>query len=101
MWRGNLIKKVKAETTLKIWTKTKQYQGVKHSNNKTDAMHQRVQDSAYKRVIHKEERDIVHEPKHSFQKMYEDFQNNLRTLRDVINQIHLVNHKTTVSFKDE
>ena len=66
-----------------------------------EAISQRVQDSAYKRVIHKEERDIVHEPKHSFQKTYEDFQNNLKTLRDVINQIHLVNHKTTVSFKDE
>lgn len=66
-----------------------------------EAISQRVLDSAYKRVIHKEERDIVHEPKHSFRKMYEDFQNNLRTLRAVINQIHLVNHKTTVSFKDE
>ncbi len=66
-----------------------------------EAVSQRVLDSAYKRVIHKEERDIVHEPKHSFQKTYEEFQNNLRKLRLVVDQIHIVNHETTVNFKDE
>lgn len=65
------------------------------------AIAQRVCDSAYKRIIHKEERDIVHEPKHSFSKVYEDFQNNLRQLRQLINQVHVVNHQCTVKFRDE
>lgn len=65
------------------------------------AIAQRITDSAYKRIIHKEERDIVHEPKHSFPKTYEDFQNNLTKLRQIINQTHMVNHQSTVNFKDE
>ena len=66
-----------------------------------EAISQRALGSAYKRIIHKEERDIVHEPKHSFKKTYEDFQNNLKKLRHVITQIHVVNHENIVNFKDE
>ena len=55
-----------------------------------NAKSQRVQDSAYKRIIHKEERDIVHEPRHSFHQSYEDFQNTLRRLRHLVTQIHRV-----------
>jgi len=66
-----------------------------------EAISQRVVDSAYKRVIHKEERDIVHEPKHSFQRTYEDFQNNLKKIRHVVNQIHSINHEVIVKFRDE
>lgn len=65
------------------------------------AKSQRVQDSAYKRIIHKEERDIVHEPRHSFQQSYEDFQTTLRRLRHLVTQIHRVNHSSLVNFKDE
>ncbi len=66
-----------------------------------DAIKQRVMNSAYKRIIHKEERDIVREPKHSFKEIYEEFQDNLRKTRQVVIQIHIVNHTTTVNFKDE
>lgn len=69
------------------------------ANNK--AVTGRVLDSAYKRIIHKEERDIVHEPKHSFFKSYENFQNNLNVLRKLINRIHTANHQSVVKFKDE
>ncbi|WP_446007906.1 hypothetical protein [Candidatus Electrothrix sp.] len=69
------------------------------ANNKTVAG--RVVDSAYKRITHKEERDIVHEPKHSFSKSYENFQDNLKELRGLINQIHMANHQSVVKFKDE
>ncbi len=62
---------------------------------------QRVAESAYKRVIHKEERDIVHEPRHSFVQSYEEYQSKLRTLRQLITQIHRANHANTVKFKDE
>ena len=65
------------------------------------AVAQRVADSAYKRVIHKEERDIVREPKQSFSKTYEEFLDNSRQLRQLINQTHKVNHQSTVKFKDE
>lgn len=69
------------------------------ANNK--AVDGRVVDSAYKRITHKEERDIVHEPKHSFSKSYELFQNNLKELRKLINRIHTANHRSVVKFKDE
>lgn len=66
-----------------------------------EAISKRVADSAYKRIIHKEGRDIVHDPKHSFLKTYDEFQNNLKKLRQFINQIHTVNHEVVVRFKDE
>lgn len=65
------------------------------------ALSQRVQTSAYKRVIHKEERDIVHEPRHAFRQTYEEFQEKLRILRQLITQIHRANHQNVVKFKDE
>jgi len=65
------------------------------------ASSQRVVNSAYKRIIHKEERDIVHEPRHSFQQSYAEFQEKVRTLRHLITQIHRANHRNVVKFKDE
>lgn len=65
------------------------------------AISQRVLSSAYNRIIHKEERDIVHEPRHSFKETYEEFQNNLKQLRHLITQIHVANHENSVEFKDE
>ena len=62
---------------------------------------QRVIESAYKKIIHKEERDIVHEPKHSFIKSYNAFQDNLKKLRDIIIQIHNINSKSAVNFREE
>ena len=55
----------------------------------------------HKQVNHKEERDIVHEPKQSFQKSYDEFQNSLTRLRQLNNQIHVANHENVVKFKDE
>jgi len=66
-----------------------------------EAMSQRVHNSAFKRIIHKEERDIVHEPKQSFKQSYEEFQNGLKKLRQLIYQIHVANHENVVNFKDE
>ena len=66
-----------------------------------EAMRQRVYNLAFKTIIHKEERDIVHEPKQSFKKSYEEFQNSLNKLRQLINQIHVANHEHVVSFKEE
>ena len=66
-----------------------------------EAISRRVAESAYKRIIHKEERDIVREPEHAFKDTYEDFQNNLKKLRQLINQIHIANHQAVVQFKDE
>lgn len=66
-----------------------------------EALSQRVVDSAHVRIIHKEERDIVRKPGHPFKKTYEDFQNNLKKLRNFVTQIHIANHKNIVTFKDE
>jgi len=66
-----------------------------------EALSQRVLSSAYKRIIHKEERDIVREPTQPFRKSYEEFQDNLKKLRHLVTQIHIANHANTVKFKDE
>ena len=66
-----------------------------------DVISQRVLDSAYTRIIHKEERDIVHEPRHRFKESYEEFQNTLKKLRNLVIKIHKANHAYCVNFKDE
>ena len=66
-----------------------------------EAIGQKISESTYKRVVHKEERDIVHEPKHSFLKTYGQYKENLKKLRRLINLIHGVNHRSIVKFKDE
>lgn len=66
-----------------------------------EAISKRVINSAYKRIIHKEERDIVHKPKHPFKQMYDSYQNNIRKIRYILNQIHIANHRSVVNFKEE
>ena len=66
-----------------------------------DIQHQRVINSAYKRIIHKEERDIVHDPKQSFTESYENYLKMLTQLKDIIIQIHTINHESIVIYKDE
>ncbi len=66
-----------------------------------EAISQRVLDSAYTRIIHKEERDIVHEPRHGFRQSYEEFQNRLKKMRNLVIKIHRANHAYCVNFKDE
>jgi hypothetical protein len=66
-----------------------------------DALAQRVNQSAYKRIIHKEGRDIIHEPRHAFAKVYQDYQATLKRFRELVTSIHRANHLATVKFKDE
>ena len=66
-----------------------------------ETISQRVIDSAYKRIIHKEERDIVHEPKHLFKQVYDEYQENIRKIRTLITQIHIANLGNRVNFKEE
>ncbi len=66
-----------------------------------ETISERVYNSAYKNIIYKEKRDIINEPKHSFKTSYNEFQNIAKDLRNIINQIHIANHKTVVNFKDE
>lgn len=61
----------------------------------------RVEKSSYRRVIHKEERDIVQEPRYSFSKTYREYKDNISILRMLVNRIHALNHQSTVNFKDE
>jgi hypothetical protein len=66
-----------------------------------ETLSQRVVDSAYKTIIHKEERDIVHEPKHSFTKVYADLQDIMKKFKNIIIKIHDNNFKNTVNFREE
>ena len=61
----------------------------------------RVEKSSYRRVIHKEGRDIVQEPRHKFSEAYREYQDNLQHLRRLVERVHAANHFATVGFKDE
>lgn len=61
----------------------------------------RVEKSSYRRVIHKEGRDIYQEPRHQFNATYQEYLKCLKQLRLLVNRIHVVNHTATVRFKDE
>lgn len=73
----------------------------KNLRTDVDVHYQRVINSAYKRIIHKEERDIVHEPKQSFTECYENYLKMLTHLKEIITQIHTINHESIVNYKDE
>jgi len=60
----------------------------------------RTEKSSYRRVIHKEGRDIVQEPRHKFTETYREYQDILRHLRSLVNQVHAANHSATVNYKD-
>jgi len=64
------------------------------------ALAARVEKSSYRRVIHKEGRDIVQEPRHKFTETYREYQDILRHLRSLVNQVHAANHSATVNYKD-
>ncbi len=66
-----------------------------------EAHSDRVVKSAYTRVIHKEERDIVHKPRHPFKPSYEEYGKALRRFRGLVTRIHKINHAGVVKFKDE
>lgn len=66
-----------------------------------EALAQRTFAAAYRRIIHKEERDIVREPRQRFTETYVSFQSNQITLRYLMAHIHRANHTVTVAYKNE
>jgi hypothetical protein len=65
------------------------------------ALAARVEKSSHRRVIHKEGRDIVQEPRHKFIETCKEYQESIRRLRGLVTQIHAANHSATVVYKDE
>jgi hypothetical protein len=62
---------------------------------------QRAVSSAYKRIIYKEKRDIVKSPKQPFEKVYDNYIDIIEKIRTIITRIHIANHNSIVSFKDQ
>jgi len=73
----------------------------KKYSNDLPALKERVTRAAFKTTVHKEERDIVQRPKHSFKDTYKEYLEQLEALRTLKGVIHSANHVTTVKFKDE
>ena len=65
------------------------------------ALAARVEKYSHRRVIHKEGRDIVQEPRHKFIETCKEYQESIRRLRGLVTQIHAANHSATVVYKDE
>jgi hypothetical protein len=66
-----------------------------------EALGRRVSEAAYKRIIHKEGRDIVREPRQQFAESHASFLFNLRNIRQLMAHIHHANHTVTVAYKNE
>lgn len=66
-----------------------------------DILGEKLSDAAFMKVIHKEGRDIVKKPKQKFQEAYRRYDDALVKLRMLNREIHKINHKETVNFKDE
>ncbi len=66
-----------------------------------EALYSKAVDSAYNTIIHKEGRDIIDKPRHSFMKIYTEYLDTLKKLRRLEGGIHNANHNNTVNFKDE
>lgn len=61
----------------------------------------KLNESAYVKIIHKEGRDIIKEPKQKFNDVYQNYENLLKKLRMLNQAIHRINHSEAVNFKDE
>jgi hypothetical protein len=69
--------------------------------NDIKSISQRVIGSAYKRIIYKEKRDIVKNPRQPFQKVYDSYADTINKIRNIITSIHIANHNNIVTFKEE
>lgn len=61
----------------------------------------RVQEAAYVRIIHKEERDIEKRPTRPFDQAFADHGAALERLRGLMTALHRANHQVTVGFRDD
>ena len=61
----------------------------------------KVKKSAFKEIVHKEERDIEYRPQHKFTDVYGEFNVKLDEFRRLSRAIHRANHSVVVQFKDE
>ena len=61
----------------------------------------KLNESAYVKIIHKEGRDILKEPKQKFNDVYQNYENLLKKVRKLNQEIHRINHTEAVNFKDE
>lgn len=73
----------------------------KQLKKEIDILSKRVNESAYKRIVHKEERDIAHEPEHSFRKAKMEYELAVTEIRRIEDLLHIANHKTVVNFREE
>jgi hypothetical protein len=69
--------------------------------NDLKSISHRVMGSAYKRIIYKEKRDIVKNPRQPFQKVYNNYADTIDKIRNLITSIHIANHNNTVAFREE
>ena len=62
---------------------------------------QKIDDSTMKRIIHKEDRDIEIKPTYEFKECFNEYNDALDEQRELLNQIHSMNHSTIINFREE
>ncbi len=69
--------------------------------NDIESISNRVIGSAYKRIIYKEKRDIIKNPKQPFEKVYDNYIDTIKKIRTIITRIHIANYSSIVNFREE
>lgn len=73
----------------------------KATNEKIGELASKLIKSAYKRIEHKEDRDIEKKPSNSFTEVYEELSDKRKLFRELNRKIRKVGYELTVDFKDE
>ncbi|GAB6089144.1 hypothetical protein [Spirochaeta dissipatitropha] len=69
--------------------------------SRTDELSAICVSAAYKKIVHKEERDIEYRPLHVFPDCWQELVQNQQLLRELNDRLHQVNHEAQVVFADE
>ncbi|MEA1963810.1 MAG: hypothetical protein U9O41_01585 [Candidatus Aerophobetes bacterium] len=73
----------------------------KQTNEDIKELASQLKESAYAKIIYKEERDIVKKPRRDFTEVEKEFEEKRLLFRSINRALHQANHEHTVNFKDE
>ncbi len=102
---NNEIQKINFSRTIKVKENTLTLAEVlelrKQTNEDIKELANQLKESAYTKVIYKEERDIMKKPRRDFTEVERELEERRVLFRDINRALHRANHEYTVNFKDE
>lgn len=102
---NNEIQKTNFNRTIKVGENTltlaEALELRKQINEDIKELANQLKESAYAKVIYKEERDIVKKPKRNFTEVEKELEEKRILFRNINRGLHRANHEYRVNFKDE